>query len=177
MKLSDFDIGTEFLTNTGQHWRCTDVGRRTILAIELEPELDPAWWVGPPYVVPEVPFDEIELARAYRSMEEATRHALDAFDLSAHPGYPQEVIKKMFDASFLDGAQSYPREGLLRIDRVDASGEILHPYAAEEGADGWNILVYLVFPQTFSALPEREFVRLRAATEEDLKRRRDCLKA
>jgi hypothetical protein len=38
-------------------WHCTDVGRRTITAIELKPDLDPAWYCGPPYSVPEVVFD------------------------------------------------------------------------------------------------------------------------
>jgi hypothetical protein len=36
MKHSDFQIGTEFFTETGR-WRCTDVGTRVIAAISLEP--------------------------------------------------------------------------------------------------------------------------------------------
>src|SRR3546814_6001171 len=53
MKHADFAIGTEFETCTGQRWRCTDVARRTIVAIELRPELEAAWFRGPPYPVPE----------------------------------------------------------------------------------------------------------------------------
>jgi hypothetical protein len=55
---SEFKIGCEFLMPTGVRWRCTDVGTRTILAIELEPGRDPSWLNGPPYAVAEVPFDE-----------------------------------------------------------------------------------------------------------------------
>src|SRR6266566_3151853 len=46
MKHSDFKIGSEFLTETGR-WRCTDVGTRTIAAIKLDHDHDPAWYNGP----------------------------------------------------------------------------------------------------------------------------------
>lgn len=51
MKLGDFDIGTEFQIHAGQRWRCTDIGHRTISAIELNPNLDDVWLAGPPYVL------------------------------------------------------------------------------------------------------------------------------
>jgi hypothetical protein len=57
MKQSDFKIGIEFLTATGR-WRCTDVGTRTIAAIRLDLDHDPAWYNGPPYAVVEHVFDE-----------------------------------------------------------------------------------------------------------------------
>jgi hypothetical protein len=57
MKHSDFKIGTEFLTETGR-WRCTDVGARTIAAIRLDLDHDPAWYNGPPYALVEHVFDE-----------------------------------------------------------------------------------------------------------------------
>ncbi|PNS09765.1 hypothetical protein [Solilutibacter silvestris] len=177
MKLSDFDIGTEFKTSTWHRWRCTDVGRRTILAIELDPDLDEAWLAGPPYVVQEVVFDEIEMERAFRSTDEAISQSMKALDDEAHPGIPADAARLMLRAELESASRKYPRRRLLLIDRVDTSGEILHPYAAEEGADGWIILVYLPFSRTFSALPERDFVRLRAATEEDLKERRGRLTA
>jgi hypothetical protein len=41
MKLSQFEIGTEFLTPVGNRWRCTDVGTRTIVAIRLDLDHDP----------------------------------------------------------------------------------------------------------------------------------------
>ena len=57
MEFSDFKIGTEFMTETGR-WRCTDVGTRTIAAIKLDLDHDPAWHNGPPYAVVESVFDE-----------------------------------------------------------------------------------------------------------------------
>ena len=50
MKLSEFKIGMEF-EMSGQRWRCTDVGTRTIAAICLDdiPQDDPSWLNGPPY--------------------------------------------------------------------------------------------------------------------------------
>lgn len=33
MNHADFAIGTEFETSTGQRWRCTDVGQRSILRV------------------------------------------------------------------------------------------------------------------------------------------------
>jgi len=60
LKHSDFKIGTEFLTETGR-WRCTDIGVRTIAAIKLDLDHDPAWYNGPPYAVAEFEFDEDSL--------------------------------------------------------------------------------------------------------------------
>lgn len=171
MKLEDFQIGTEFLTCTGQRWRCTDVGGRSILAIELQQNLDPAWWAGPPYAVPEVPFDEIAIARAYRTLEDATVNALKAVDRGAHPGYPHDAVETMMKARFPDASRRYPRKGLFRIDRVDPTGEILHPFAAEPVDGGWSIRTYLPFCQQFRLLPEADFIRFRPANEADLRRR------
>ncbi len=50
-----FYIGREFWTATGR-WRCTDVGTRTICAINLEG--DPENGIGPPYAAAEFVFDE-----------------------------------------------------------------------------------------------------------------------
>lgn len=57
MKLSQFYIGREFLTVAGR-WRCTDVGTRTIAAIRLNHDDDPAQYNGLPYPVAEHVFDE-----------------------------------------------------------------------------------------------------------------------
>ena len=168
MKHADFTIGTEFETCTGQRWRCTDVGRRTITAIELPPDFDLAWFKGPPYAVPEVVFDEDDIPRAFRSHEEANRDALAEANTVVHPGYPNEVVKRMMEAQFPDSACRYPHPRLLRRDRVDATGEILHPYAAEPTSDGWRILLYAPFAETFSELPELNVLRLPAATRQDL---------
>jgi hypothetical protein len=57
MKHSQFRIGCEFITGSGR-WRCTDVGKRTIMAIKLDLDRDPVWYNGPPYAVAESVFDE-----------------------------------------------------------------------------------------------------------------------
>ncbi|WP_125077084.1 hypothetical protein [Pseudoxanthomonas sp. SGT-18] len=168
MKHADFVIGTEFETCAGQRWRCTDVGQRSIVAIELRPELEDAWFCGPPYPVQEVVFDEHDIAAAFRSPEEAILDALTEVDRGLHPGYPHEVVNTMMEARFPDNSRRYPQPQLFRIDRVDAAGEILHPYAAESTPSGWRILLYAPFTRTFSTLPEKDFVFLPAATPQDL---------
>jgi hypothetical protein len=75
MKHSEFAIGGEFWCGGGQ-WRCTDIGKRTIVAIRIdrvevggnEPRLRrrlaragaeaEGWFNGPPYAVSETVFDE-----------------------------------------------------------------------------------------------------------------------
>jgi len=71
MKHSDFKIGLEFLTATGR-WRCTDVGQRTIVAIKLDLDHDPAWYNGPPYPVAEHVFDEDSIEDCSQAPEERT---------------------------------------------------------------------------------------------------------
>ncbi|MGH8085303.1 MAG: hypothetical protein ACREPV_08490 [Lysobacter sp.] len=172
MKHADFAIGIEFETCTGQRWRCTDVGQRTVLAIELRPDLDEAWFHGLPYPVPEVVFDEHDIASAFRSHEEAIRDRLAEANNGLHPGYPNEAVTVMREARYPDDSRRYPHPRLLRIDRVDAAGEILHPYAAEPTCDGWRILLYAPFTEVFSALPETDFVRLPPATSKDFEARK-----
>ncbi len=53
---SEFAIGLEFYTATGK-WRCTDIGSRVIVAIELNQE-DKRNYIGPPYSICECVFDE-----------------------------------------------------------------------------------------------------------------------
>ena len=75
MKHADFKIGGEFLCG-GKRWRCTDIGKRTIVGIRVDevevgsnvPELRhtlrraeaeaEGWFRGPPYAVAESVFDE-----------------------------------------------------------------------------------------------------------------------
>ena len=173
MQHADFTIGTEFETCTGQRWRCTDIGRRTILAIELQPELDTAWFNGPPYSVEEIVFDEQDIARVFRCQDDAVRDVLARLDQGVHPGYPHEAVSRMMRARHLEDSRRYPRPRLLHVDRVDAAGEVLHPYAAEPAHDGgWRIQVYAPFTKGFSALPEADFVRLRPATYGDFEARK-----
>jgi hypothetical protein len=37
MKHSEFRVGHEFRTSSGNRWRCTDIGQRTIVAIRVDP--------------------------------------------------------------------------------------------------------------------------------------------
>lgn len=171
MKHSDFKIGTVFNSCTGQRWKCTDVGARTILAIELKPELDSSWFVGPPYVVPEVSFDEIDIRGVYRNDIEAIQDAIDDADNSAHPGFPNEVVGVITKAKFADDMQDYPHKRLLRSDRVTNNGEIFHPYGVELNRKGWYVLVYELFSQAISKIPESEFIQLSLSTENDLRKR------
>lgn len=71
--LSDqiFCIGTIFYSGSGKKWRCTDIGSRTIIAIEIEEERDESWYNGPPYAVVEQVFDEYDLGGLYSTLEEA----------------------------------------------------------------------------------------------------------
>jgi hypothetical protein len=71
MKRSEFQIGKRFHCG-GKGWLCTDVGTRTILAIEIvDPDPDD-WMHGPPYAVAEVVFDENDMPGCTRSKP---RHA------------------------------------------------------------------------------------------------------
>ncbi len=83
MQLSDFTIGGTFWCG-GRHWRCTDIGTRTVVAIRIDlvevdspvPDLrrtlnhaDAAaegWFNGPPYAVEETVFDETDLPMCSR---------------------------------------------------------------------------------------------------------------
>ena len=77
MEHSDFFIGMEFLTDT-LLWRCTDVGTRTVIAINIshvnvvrqaddghvvseQVDNDMSWFNGPPYAVAEQVFDEHDM--------------------------------------------------------------------------------------------------------------------
>ena len=60
MTLSEFAIEEEF--SCGQkRWRCTDIGKRVVVAICVSDRDDSSWFRGPPYAVSEVVFDENDL--------------------------------------------------------------------------------------------------------------------
>jgi len=59
MKHGEFKVGAEFKTD-GRRWRCTDIGSRTIVGIEIDDREDQTWFAGPPYAVIEVVFDEYD---------------------------------------------------------------------------------------------------------------------
>ena len=154
----------------------TDVGSRTILAIELKPELDSSWFVGPPYAVAEVSFDENDMGGVYRNDDEAIQDAIDDADNSDHPGFPNEIVSTFSKARFSDDCRAYANKRLLINDRVTNNGEILHPYGVELNHEGWSVLVYELFSQAFSNMLESEFVQLRLSIENDLRKRRRVFK-
>ena len=80
MKPSDFHIGMEFWSDGG-HWRCTDVGVRTIAAIKLDLS-DSSWYNGPPYAVLECVMDEYDQHTCYPTKELRD----DAYPPDKHPG-------------------------------------------------------------------------------------------
>ena len=60
MTHSDFTIGEEF--SCGQkRWRCTDIGKRVVVAICVSDRDDSSWFRGPPYAICETVFDEYDL--------------------------------------------------------------------------------------------------------------------
>ena len=65
MKLTDFKIGEDFLLN-GNLWRCTDIGTRVAVAIEVKED----WMAGPPYALAEVVLDEDDQQVCYRTYDE-----------------------------------------------------------------------------------------------------------
>ena len=66
MNHREFKIGLEFQCGIAK-WRCTDIGTRTIVAIRITPfpedEIlrDDTWLDGPPYLVEELVFDELDI--------------------------------------------------------------------------------------------------------------------
>ncbi len=60
MRHSDFEPGKEFKCG-GNPYRCTDIGRRVIVAIPLNHPEDASWYNGPPYAVAEQVFDENDI--------------------------------------------------------------------------------------------------------------------
>lgn len=112
MRHQDFGIGTEFRTAAGR-WRCTDVGRRVIVAIKLD-ERDPTWFEGPPYAVPEVVFDE----------EDLNGCTLYLTDVGAPLGSPSGTGERSVDRSVIAGVDGCPggwvaairdRDGAIRF--------------------------------------------------------------
>ncbi|MCI0146672.1 hypothetical protein KNO81_12315 [Paraburkholderia sediminicola] len=60
MEHSEFEIGTEFYSGATTLWRCTDVGSRTIVAVEVKGGY-PAPHQAPPFSdAVEIVFDEYD---------------------------------------------------------------------------------------------------------------------
>ncbi len=74
MEHREFKIGGYFYCG-GHKWLCTDVGTRTIAALQITPEIEqkPNWLSGPPYAVPEILFDENDLEACGKTPEHDER--------------------------------------------------------------------------------------------------------
>lgn len=177
MKHADFRVGIEFVTSTGQKWRCTDVGQRTITAIEIKTGLKEEWFQGPPYALPEVVFDERDMAGAYTSLKKSILDAFDDVRESGHPGFSTDIVKRMFSIETRQNTSGYPRASLLRYDRLSRDKEILHPFGARRNENGgWTIEVYHLFEGAFSEVPENDFVSLPIAAPADIKARAESIR-
>lgn len=164
MKLEDFQIGKTFYGLAGFLWLCTDKGTRTVSAIRIDEKLDPLWYAGPPYMVEEVVFNEDDIKSCYTSERDMLKERLSEINNSSHPNFRSEDIVKMIrDRNF-----DYPRDRILKKDRVDSSGNILHPYSAYLKGDIWIIKCFEIFDRTYSEIPENDFINLKIATEIDL---------
>ena len=78
LKPEECYIGMEFWSDGG-HWRCTDIGKRTINAIKLNQE-DPRNYGGPPYMVVESAMDEYCLPTCYKTKGERDDNFPDVYD-------------------------------------------------------------------------------------------------
>lgn len=176
MKLGDFRIGLEFLDPRGLRCKCTDIGKRTVIAIYLDHD-HPIWYQGPPYIVREEVFDEAYIANSYPNHLALLEGRLAQARCSAHPGFSASNFVRIVDEREQDG-HTYPNRDVLRFDRVRSDGEILHPYSAKQDVfnNTWIIRIFLLFPRNYIEMHEREFIRLPIATEDDMRRRADALR-
>ena len=167
MKHSDFFLGLEFLGPAGFYWRCTDIGSRTIVAVQLDHD-NPHWYEGPPYIAREVVFDEQEIERCHLAPDDALKAAVHEHESSGHPGYPADAIRRMMEARH---AHPYPHEGVLRFDRCRPDGEILHPYAGRKEGEDWMVDLYVPFSNTYDTMLELDFIALPRSNASDVRAR------
>lgn len=167
MQLEDFEIGKTFVAAAGFSWLCTDKGTRTITAIMLDPNKDSNWFIGPPYAVEEVVFDENAIQSCYLNVVDLLKDSSQ--EHSAHPNFEMDDLKKMMKEKIAyKTKQDYHNKKLLKKDRVTQKGDILHPYAAELKDNGWYIKTFEIFSKQYSEMHENDFINLRCSTEEDL---------
>lgn len=168
MKIEEFKIGETFFGSAGFEWRCTDIGTRTITAIMLDDNKPEYWFNGPPYSVEEKVFDEYEIKSLFTNTKDMLVDRIENCDTSVHPGFSSDDAYKMFNEKEI----SYPRKKLLKRDRVNIDGHILHPYSAIKKNDIWFIKTFEIFSRQFSDISEDEFVQLNFSTEQDMIKRK-----
>ena len=182
MEHKDFEIGEQFTASAGFRWLCTDKGARTITAIMLDYDKDPSWFVGPPYAVDEVVFDEHDMKSCYGDQTKLLEDRMDSLDISIHPGFLGEDVSKMFKSKYLKNEIKYPHKKVLRRDRVGQNGEIWHPYSAspieqteQEKKNRtrceWTILIFEIFTRKWSSMHEDDFIQLPFSSEQAMRLR------
>ena len=148
LKPGDCFIGMEFWSDGG-HWRCTDVGKRTINAIKLDQE-DPRNYGGPPYMVVEHAMDEYCLPTCYKTKEERDYNFPDVYD---GPDISSVVTSES------DSGKRY-RRGMeekmvtefdaAEFRRVERLGQAMQDGTATESEQNW--LVRHVLKKSYSGL-------------------------
>lgn len=180
MQISEFHPGLDFMDSI-HLYRCTDVGERTIAAIVLDKE-DERWYVGPPYIVPEVLLDEKAMRSCFLSDVHAITQAIAELD-DIKLTYSHDAVKIFMSAKVEDAFQRYPNKGVMRYDRVGAavdgalaegvvSGEIYHSYSAVQYAGVWSIKCYLPYAEEHVEIDEMTFISLPIAGVEDYRARK-----
>ena len=96
MKFEDFVIGNEFICGE-KRWRCTDIGKRVIVAICLDDHDEgQGWFSGPPYIVAESVFDEYDMpgCRDGRVVQDNGLQNRTTVGSNPAPGYNNDNQKK-----------------------------------------------------------------------------------
>lgn len=175
MKLEEFKIGATFFASAGFEWLCTDKGTRTITAIMLEPDKESYWFVGPPYALDEVVFDEHNMKKCYTDTKDMLLDRMDNLNTSSHPNFLSKDVNKMMKEK--RGSEKYHRKNLIKRDRIGKNGEILHPYSAMRKDNGWHIQTFELFSREYSEMHEDEFVQLSLSDETAMKMRKNSFEA
>ncbi len=169
MKIDDFSIGKRFFTVVGE-WVCTDVGSRTIAAIRLPTgEYDDLagatldqWLQGPPYVLPEVVFNEKDINQAYTNWEQSIADTIN--EGRFHPGFSSEDVRRLFDRT----SRNKTFDALIKHERVDGDG-LLHPYKVTGKGTEAVVHVLEVFTRDWRQLSVPDFLALPVATPSDIR--------
>jgi hypothetical protein len=182
MKINEFHIGLEFMDNI-HVYRCTDVGTRTIAAIVLDKD-DDRWYVGPPYIIPEVLLDEKAMRKCFLSDIHAIKQSIDENN-DINLTYSNAAVKTFMSAKVMADYGRYPNKGVMRYDRVGVAvagepvegvvpGEIYHPYSAVQHGGIWSIQCYLPYAEEYVEIDEMVFISLPIAKVEDYRSRKSA---
>lgn len=169
MTHSDFYIGLEFVSTAGFIWKCTDLGTRTVIAIQVTPGYDETWQVGPPYALQEIVFDEEDLKSCYLAEIDLLKDRAESNKAPGHPGFSVDEVFNMIRSN----KSKYPRANILRFDRV-YNQSIIHGYSARVedlsssgGTVSWTVLALDLKSKKYLELSEKEFNALDKASPTD----------